>query len=531
MSTDFILPDIGEGIVECEVVEWLINAGDKIVEDQPVADVMTDKALVQIPSMYNGTVEKLYYEKGEIAKVHEPLFAIVLEDEAAAPVAPAPAPAVAVQTSPVQTNGKDHIEDFILPDIGEGIIECEIVEWLVKEGDIITEDQPVCDVMTDKALVQIPSKYNGRVERLYYGKGDIAKVHEPLFAIYVKSDEMVASITATASATTTAVAPTVTSAAAVPPASKHQAEVPATAAKGKAVASPAVRRLAREMNIDLSQVQGSGPKGRVYKDDLTGAKAQTATPAVQAPAAPVASQPATTAQGITKVEKVKGIRAAMVKSMTESVRTIPHFTYCDEVDMTKLIALRSKLKEKYAKQNIKLTMMPFFMKAMSLAINEFPILNSQPNEECTEISYFEDHNIGMAVDSKHGLLVPNVKGCQSKSILEIAQEVTRLTLTAREGRVNPNDLRGGTITISNIGALGGTVATPIINKPQVAIVALGKLQTLPRFNDKGEVEARTIMQISWSGDHRVIDGGTISRFCNLWKSFLEEPTDMLVAMS
>ena len=137
----------------------------------------------------------------------------------------------------------------------------------------------------------------------------------------------------------------------------------------------------------------------------------------------------------------------------------------------------------------------------------------------------------MAVDSKLGLLVPNVKQCQDKSILEIAEEVSRLTLAAREGRVNPEDLRAGTITISNIGAIGGTVATPIINKPQVAIVALGKVQKLPRFNDKGEVEARTIMQISWSGDHRVIDGGTIARFCNLWKDYLEDPTDMLVAMS
>lgn len=533
MSTDFILPDIGEGIVECEVVEWLINAGDKIVEDQPVADVMTDKALVQIPSMYNGTVDKLYYDKGEVAKVHAPLFSIILDGEAAAPAqteAPAAEAAPVVQASePAPTNGaKDHVEDFILPDIGEGIIECEVVEWLVNEGDIIKEDQPVCDVMTDKALVQIPSKYNGKIMRLYYGKGDIAKVHEPLFSIHVKSDAHVNSLTAPVKSD----APTtVTSAAAAPPAgATGQAEVPAVAAKGKAIASPAVRRLAREMGVDITQISGSGPKGRVFKQDLTAAKTQT----VQSPAPAVQQAPVSDnglPVGVNKVEKVSGIRAAMVRSMTESVRTIPHFTYCDEVDMTKLIALRSKLKDKYAKQNIKLTMMPFFMKSISLAINEFPIINSQPNEDCSEISFFEDHNIGMAVDSKYGLLVPNVKTCQDKSILEIAEEVTRLTLSAREGRVDPKDIRGGTVTISNIGALGGTVATPIINKPQVAIVALGKLQKLPRFNDKGEVEARTIMQISWSGDHRVIDGGTIARFCNLWKSYLEEPTDMLVAMS
>jgi 2-oxoisovalerate dehydrogenase E2 component (dihydrolipoyl transacylase) len=176
-------------------------------------------------------------------------------------------------------------------------------------------------------------------------------------------------------------------------------------------------------------------------------------------------------------------------------------------------------------------MMPFFMKAMSLAIKEYPLVNSQVNEDCTELTYFNDHNIGMAVDSKVGLLVPNIKQVQTKSILGLANDIMRLTNDARSGRVASDDLKGGTITISNIGAIGGTVATPIINKPEVAIVALGKLQQLPRFNAKGEVEARSIMQVSWSGDHRVIDGGTIARFCNLWKSFLEKPSNMLVHMS
>jgi 2-oxoisovalerate dehydrogenase E2 component (dihydrolipoyl transacylase) len=170
------------------------------------------------------------------------------------------------------------------------------------------------------------------------------------------------------------------------------------------------------------------------------------------------------------------------------------------------------------------------MKAMSLALTQFPVLNSRVNADCTELSFLGRHNIGMAVDSKVGLLVPNVKDVQDKSILDVAAEITRLTNAARSGRVSPADLKDGTISISNIGALGGTVATPIISKPEVAIVALGKLQLLPRFNAKGEVEARKIMQVSWSGDHRVIDGGTIARFCNLWKQYLEQPQEMLLAM-
>ena len=409
-------------------------------------------------------------------------------------------------------------KDFILPDIGEGIVECEIVEWLVKEGDEIVEDQPVCDVMTDKALVQIPAKYSGKVTKLYYAKGDIAKVHSPLFAMSHAGTAAAQPAVATA-ATTTQATPA--------------AAVTTPAAQGKALASPAVRRLARELSIDLSKVPGSGDKGRVYKEDVRAfAEGKTAVvaPVVTPAAQPGKAAAAAVSSGASRVEPIKGIKAAMARQMVESVSTIPHFTYCEEIDLTELIALRLSLKDQYAKQGVKLTMMPFFIKALSLAINEFPIMNAQVNSDCTELTYFEDHNIGIAVDSKIGLLVPNIKGCQRKSIIDIANDLTRLTEQAREGRVSPADLKGGTISISNIGALGGTVATPIINKPELAIVALGKVQTLPRFNSKGEVEARQLMQISWSGDHRVIDGGTIARFTNLWKQYLEQPSAMLVAM-
>ncbi|WDE03465.1 dihydrolipoyllysine-residue acetyltransferase [Thalassomonas viridans] len=527
MSIDFILPDIGEGIVECELVEWLVNEGDIIEEDQPVADVMTDKALVQIPAMHAGKVDKLYYSKGDIAKVHAPLFAMTPQDgaEAAAPAPSTPEPAQeAAPAAEAATNGGGNVEDFILPDIGEGIVECELVEWLVAEGDVIEEDQPVADVMTDKALVQIPAMHAGKVVKLYYSKGDIAKVHSPLFAI-----EVAGGAAKPAAAPAVAPAPAVAQApveAPVAPAAKGGVK---KKTGGKALASPAVRRIARELNVNIHEIPGSGKKGRVYKEDVIAFKEGGAA---QAPAATTtaAVSPAA-AEGSVKVEPIRGIKAAMAKAMTESVSTIPHFTYCEEIDMTNLIKLRGELKEVYAKQDIKLTMMPFFMKAMSLALKEFPVINSQVNADCTEISYFSDHNIGMAVDSKVGLLVPNVKQVQSKSILDLAKDISRLTTDARDGRVASDDLKGGTITISNIGAIGGTVATPIINKPEAAIVALGKVQNLPRFNEKGEVEARAIMQVSWSGDHRVIDGGTIARFNNLWKSFLEEPTNMLVHMS
>lgn len=520
MAQDFLLPDIGEGIIECELVEWLVAEGDTVVEDQPIADVMTDKALVQIPSMHNGVITRLYYQKGEIAKVHAPLFAIE-------PAGAAQEEAVAAETTSVAPATSESVKEFVLPDIGEGIVECEVVDWLVKVGDIIEEDQPIVDVMTDKALVQIPAMEAGVITELFCNKGSVAKVHAPLFSYRV-----------TGGSPAVAAAP-VTAVVASTPVSQDQDQ---TADNYKAIASPAVRRIAREMNIDLTKVAGSGKNGRVYKEDVLKHSQAVSAPVVAAApvmaaeasvskpaAAPVKSLPVS--DEIPHVEPLKGIKAAMARQMVASVSTIPHFTYCEEIDMTELVALRAKLKPRYQEQGIKLTMMPFFVKAMSLAIKQFPILNSQLNDAADEIRYFANHNIGMAVDSKIGLLVPNIKRVQNLSIIDVANEVSRLTDSARVGRLSQADLTGGTITISNIGALGGTIATPIINKPEVAIVALGKLQTLPRFAADGSVVARKIMQVSWSGDHRVIDGGTIARFCNLWKSYLEDPESMLMAMS
>lgn len=513
MIKDFILPDIGEGVVECELMEWLVAEGERVEEDQPVCEVMTDKALVQIPAPFPGVIAKLYYAKGEIAKVHSPLYAVTMDETGfTEPATPVPA---AEQVKPA-TAGKQ-VEDFLLPDIGEGIVECELVDWLVAEGDLIEEDQPICDVMTDKALVQIPAMKPGKVVTLYYEKGQVAKVHAPLFAIETDA-ELETSAPDTGEPTAAVISNTPT----------------APVAQGKALASPAVRRLARSLDVNLAEVPGSGKHGRVYKEDIEryvkGASSQPQPVAMKGTPTTVAAPTITDPVTADKVVPIKGVQAVMARQMMDSVSTIPHFTYCEELDITELVALREQLKQKYASDSLKLTMMPFFMKALSLALLQFPVVNSRVNAECTELTYLSRHNIGMAVDSKVGLLVPNIKDVQAKSILDIAAEITRLTEAARSGRVTPADLKDGTISISNIGALGGTVATPLINKPEVAIVALGKLQVLPRFNAKGDVEARKIMQVSWSGDHRVIDGGTIARFCNLWKQYLEQPQEMLLAM-
>ncbi|MFD3396652.1 dihydrolipoyllysine-residue acetyltransferase [Alteromonas macleodii] len=563
MTIEFILPDIGEGIVECELLEWLVSEGEHIEEDQPVAEVMTDKATVQIPAMHAGVVNKLHYAVGDIAKVHAPLFSMTPDDadansdtheDAQAEVKDNASETATANDSASSgaSNGK-HIEDFILPDIGEGIVECEIVKWNVAEGDEIEEDQAVVEVMTDKAVVEIPAKNAGTVHRLYYAQGDIAKVHSALFALEVAGEVTTSSGTNDESPSANNSASSVTSQSSVNKqtngSSQQSAQFapskfsdgeyePPIAIEGKVLASPAVRRVAREKNIDLSTVEGSGKKGRILKSDVLNLQHSNVDTSSQntsssAPSSSTAEKgdlnsTSTVLKGSVRTEKVRGIQAAMAKQMSASVYTIPHFTVSDELVMDNLMSLRKLLKPEFEAKNVKLSFMPFFVKAMSLALNEFPVVNSQLNEDATEISYFADHNIGFAVDSKIGLLVPNIKRVQDLSLLEIAVQMQDIIEQARAGRVAGEHLKGGTISISNIGAIGGITATPVINKPEAAIVALGKTQKLPRFDDEGNVSAQNIMAVNWSGDHRIIDGATMVRFNNLWMSYLTQPEKMLM---
>ncbi len=565
MTIEFILPDIGEGIVECELLEWLVSEGEHIEEDQPVAEVMTDKATVQIPAMHAGVVNKLHYAVGDIAKVHAPLFSMTPDDadansdtheDAQAEVkdnASETATATANDSASSGASNGKHIEDFILPDIGEGIVECEIVKWNVAEGDEIEEDQAVVEVMTDKAVVEIPAKNAGTVHRLYYAQGDIAKVHSALFALEVAGEVTTSSGTNDESPSANNSASSVASQSSVNKqtngSSQQSAQFapskfsdgeyePPIAIEGKVLASPAVRRVAREKNIDLSTVEGSGKKGRILKSDVLNLQHSNVDTSSQntsssAPSSSTAEKgdlnsTSTVLKGSVRTEKVRGIQAAMAKQMSASVYTIPHFTVSDELVMDNLMSLRKLLKPEFEAKNVKLSFMPFFVKAMSLALNEFPVVNSQLNEDATEISYFADHNIGFAVDSKIGLLVPNIKRVQDLSLLEIAVQMQDIIEQARAGRVAGERLKGGTISISNIGAIGGITATPVINKPEAAIVALGKTQKLPRFDDEGNVSAQNIMAVNWSGDHRIIDGATMVRFNNLWMSYLTQPEKMLM---
>ncbi|XP_002715881.1 lipoamide acyltransferase component of branched-chain alpha-keto acid dehydrogenase complex, mitochondrial isoform X1 [Oryctolagus cuniculus] len=416
------------------------------------------------------------------------------------------------------------IVQFKLSDIGEGIREVTVKEWYVKEGDTVSQFDSICEVQSDKASVTITSRYDGVIKKLYYNLDDIAYVGKPLVDIETEalkdSEEDVVET----------------------PAVSHDEHTHQEIKGQKTLATPAVRRLAMENNIKLSEVVGSGKDGRILKEDILNyLEKQTGAILPPSPKAEVMPPPPKPKDktipmpiskppvfiGKDKTEPIKGFQKAMVKTMSAALK-IPHFGYCDEVDLTELVKLREELKPIALARGIKLSFMPFFLKAASLGLLQFPILNASVDEGCQNITYKASHNIGIAMDTEQGLIVPNVKNVQICSVFEIATELNRLQKLGTAGQLSTTDLTGGTFTLSNIGSIGGTYAKPVILPPEVAIGALGSIKALPRFNQKGEVYPAQIMNVSWSADHRIIDGATMSRFSNLWKSYLENPSFMLL---
>lgn len=433
---------------------------------------------------------------------------------------------------------------FLLADIGEGIAEAEVLQWYVKTGDKVKQFDQICEVQSDKATVEITSRYDGVITKLHYNVNDMAAVGKPLVDIEV-ADGTAAPAAAAAAPEAAAPAPTATT-------------QPKADANGKVLMTPAVRRLVREHNVDLSLVAASGKDGRVLKEDVlrfiqngaaapaSKAPAPAATPAAPACAAAAAPKaaaaaaaapspaaapaaPAVTRAAEDKVVPVRGIKKMMVKSMAAALK-VPHFGYADEIVMDGIMDVRTHLAAIGKARGVKITYMPIIIKAASMALVQHPDLNSHVNDECTEITYKAAHNIGVAMDTPQGLLVPNIKNVQDKSILEIASELNRLQALGKDGKLGPSDLAGGTFTLSNIGIIGGTYLSPVVVVPEVAIGALGKIQKVPRYNERNEVVPAHIMQVSFSADHRVLDGVTVAKFSQQFKAYLENPATLLLDM-
>lgn len=433
---------------------------------------------------------------------------------------------------------------FELPEIGEGVVEGEVVRWLVKVGDDVSRDQPLCEIMTDKATVEISSPKSGKVTKLHGNPGDVVKVHAPLVELALgdapaapaakaapapaPAPVATAPVAAPAPAPAAAPAPVATPAPA-PVAAAAPVGIPApVAAKmpappqvgGRVLASPAVRHAARGAGVDLAQVAGSGKDGRVTRADVEAfatMPAPVAAPAIAAPA-PVAGD-----------ERVKiiGLRRKIAEKMVQAYRTAPHFTYVDEVDCSRLVAMRASINPLAQERGVKLSYLPFILKALAVTFREFPTLNAVMDEEDFALVLRKDVNIGIATDTDAGLYVPVIRHVDQKSVLQIAAEIADLTKRTREGKAKLEELSGGTFTVTSVGNIGGRFATPILNHPEVAILGVNQIHDRPVAID-GKVEVRPMMYLSPSFDHRVIDGAVAARFVSALKRLLEKPEALLL---
>jgi pyruvate dehydrogenase E2 component (dihydrolipoamide acetyltransferase) len=394
-------------------------------------------------------------------------------------------------------------KQFRFPDVGEGITEGEIVRWLVKEGDEVKEDQTVAEIETDKAVVEMPSPYSGTVLKIHAKEKDIVKVGQSLMTIGEKG-EAVTEEAAGAKAeerAAPAVGPSVVGV------------VPETRAEIREVlAAPKVRKLAQELAVDIKSVRGTGPQGRITEEDVQAAKAAAAGPKEEKkPALRIKEK----YDFYGELERIplRGVRRATAKRMHQSVSTAAHVTHFGEADVTELVKLREELKPQAAEKGVKLTYLPFIIKALLAALQAHPLLNSTLSDEDEEIIVKKYYNFGIAVDVPDGLIVPVIKGVEQKSIFDLASEIETLAEAAKKRTLDLADLKGGTFSITNVGGIGGEAATPIINYPEVAILATMKISDRARIKD-GKLASVKTLPLCLSFDHRVIDGAEAARFMN-----------------
>ena len=420
--------------------------------------------------------------------------------------------------------------EFKLPELGENIESGDIVNVLVREGEVIEGNQGVVELETDKAVIEVPCPHAGKVEKILVGKGDSVKVGQSLLTI-----DGAAEPEESAPAETPAEKPAATKKAAPsPPPTPTPTPPPAPAtppAGGPIPAGPAARRLARELNVDLASVAGSGSRGRITVEDVQSAGSGPRTTAM--PAAPIGQPvvppgtPGSDNWGSVRVEKMSKIRRTIAAQMVKSVTTAPHVTNFDDADITVLEQMRKSIPKGYLGDDIKLTTMPFVMKAVAASLRQHPVLNASIDDENEQVVYKEYVNLGIAVDTPRGLVVPVMRGVDRMTIGQVAGELTQLAGKARDVSFGIEDLRGGTFTISNLGAVGGTYSTPVINHPEVAILLLGRSRWMPVVRD-GNVETRFMMPLSLSYDHRIVDGAAAARFLNQVIDYLETPAKLLI---
>ncbi|HVO75977.1 MAG TPA: dihydrolipoyllysine-residue acetyltransferase [Ignavibacteriaceae bacterium] len=570
MSKEIKLPELGENIETADVVSILVKPGDTIEKEQGLIEIETDKATIEVPSTSSGKVKEVLVKQGEKVKTGQTI--IYLEDGEETKASPSkeekskkePArekkevkakadvkpevekKAEAKKSEPVQTAAKTEISELKLPELGENITSADIVNVLVKNGDFIEKDQAILEIETDKATIEVPSTLTGKITQVLVKAGDKATVGQVLLKISAetKPEEKPAEKEKPEAKEATGKAlrkaeeekeegkkEEIPAGETVASIIEHQPPI----LKGAAPAAPSVRRIARELGVDINKVPGSGPSGRISMDDVKSfvKKINEERDGKTGIGVKQEALPDFSKFGEVERKAMSNIRSKTADHMSYAWISIPHVTQHDKADITELEKIRKEFNPRVEKAGGKLTVTAILIKVITGALKVFPQFNSSIDMEKKEIIYKKYFNIGVAVDTEHGLIVPVIKDADKKNLIEISVELAALADKARNRKISLDELQGGCFTITNLGGIGGTSFTPIVNVPEVSILGVSRGSYEPVFAPDGEggngrLEPRLMLPLSLSYDHRIIDGANAARFLRWVCETLEQPMKLLV---
>jgi pyruvate dehydrogenase E2 component (dihydrolipoamide acetyltransferase) len=570
--TEFKLPELGENIDQGDLVRLMISPGASVTEGQPVMELETDKAVVEVPSSVTGTVKEIRVKEGQKIKVGQVIFTVEngagAKVKTAEPKAPAKtsaeilsAPKVvttpqAESRSPAassvqQTPAVSGATEFRLPELGENIDQGDLVRLMISPGTKVSEGQPVMELETDKAVVEVPSSVTGTVKEIRVKEGTKIKVGQVIFTLeggataqlekpqhapveHISEQHearlsLQAAIQAEGKSEAQVILPdqpqTLAPKTFAMP--EQLGKVAGTEHRAPAPAAPHVRRLAREIGVDIYEVKGSGPGGRISEDDVKACAKSllaTATAAQSAQASHFAQPALPDFSKFGKIERVsmRGVRRKTAQHLWEAWTTIPHVTQQDKADITELEQLRARFAPKAEEAGGKMTVTAIALKVCASALKVFPQFNASIDMAKEEIVYKQYINVGVAVDTDRGLLVPVIRDVDKKNIVELAAELTQISRKAKDKKLTPAEMEGGTFTITNLGGIGGTGFSPIVNYPEVAILGLSRSSMEPIWMN-GKFEPRQVLPLSLSYDHRLIDGADAARFLRWIAEAFEQP--------
>jgi pyruvate dehydrogenase E2 component (dihydrolipoamide acetyltransferase) len=582
--TEFKLPELGENIDQGDLVRLMVSPGAAVQEGQPVMELETDKAVIEVPSSVSGVIQEIRVKEGDKLKVGQVIFTVEngagakargeapaakvetppkkeerpqpvaqteLKDEESKPAPAPPSTPAPTQGVPPSAPSKAGATEFKLPELGENIDQGDLVRLMISPGAKVSEGQPVMELETDKAVVEVPSSVSGVVKEVRVKEGDKIKVGQVIFTLEGgaapaserRAPEPMEHVSGQQAARLSFEiamrAEGKTERQALPPDQPLQApptftmpvqlgKVAGTEHREPVPAAPHVRRLARELGLDIYNVTGTGPGGRISEDDVKAFAKATLAAAVTAAQTPQAARfaepklPDFTKWG--KVERVsmRGVRRKTAEHLREAWVTIPHVTQHDRADITELEQLRAKFAPRAEEAGGKMTVTAIALKVCASALKVFPQFNASIDMKKEEIVYKQYINIGVATDTDRGLLVPVIRDVDKKNIVELAAELSQLSKKARDKKLTPDEMEGGTFTITNLGGIGGTAFTPIVNHPEVAILGLSRSRMEPEWIN-GKFEPRLILPLSLSYDHRLIDGADAARFLRWIAEAFEQP--------